>query len=153
MDRVIRRGKNSNTMNFKSDFLHEFFARGFFAQATHPQELDDSLSSERITAYIGFDCTAKSLHAGSLIQIMILRLLQKYGHKPIVLLGGGTTKIGDPSGKDEARRLNVGLTGRTKGRPGAVMANSPVLSARNWGVRLGIVVGIQQLQCSVARIS
>ena len=105
MDRVIRRGKNYNTMNFKSDFLHEFFARGFFAQATHPQELDDSLSSERITAYIGFDCTAKSLHAGSLIQIMILRLLQKHGHKPIVLLGGGTTKIGDPSGKDEARQI------------------------------------------------
>ena len=105
MDHVIRRGKNSNTMNFKSDFLHEFFARGFFAQATHPQELDDSLSSERITAYIGFDCTAKSLHAGSLIQIMILRLLQKHGHKPIVLLGGGTTKIGDPSGKDEARQI------------------------------------------------
>jgi len=92
-------------MNFKSDFLHEFFARGFFAQATHPQELDDSLSSERITAYIGFDCTAKSLHAGSLIQIMILRLLQKHGHKPILLLGGGTTKIGDPSGKDEARQI------------------------------------------------
>ncbi len=105
MDHVIRRDKNSNTMNFKSDFLHEFFARGFFAQATHPQELDDSLSSERITAYIGFDCTAKSLHAGSLIQIMILRLLQKHGHKPIVLLGGGTTKIGDPSGKDEARQI------------------------------------------------
>jgi tyrosyl-tRNA synthetase len=92
-------------MNFKSDFLQEFFARGFFAQATHPQELDEALSSERITAYIGFDCTAKSLHAGSLIQIMILRLLQKHGHKPILLLGGGTTKIGDPSGKDEARKV------------------------------------------------
>lgn len=92
-------------MNFKSDFLREFSERGFFAQATHPQDLDDSLSSERITAYIGFDCTAKSLHAGSLIQIMILRLLQKHGHKPILLLGGGTTKIGDPSGKDEARQI------------------------------------------------
>ncbi len=92
-------------MKFKSDFLQEFFARGFFAQATHPQELDEALSSERITAYIGFDCTAKSLHAGSLIQIMILRLLQKHGHKPILLLGGGTTKIGDPSGKDEARKV------------------------------------------------
>ncbi len=92
-------------MNFKSDFLREFSERGFFAQATHSQELDDSLSSERITAYIGFDCTAKSLHAGSLIQIMILRLLQKHGHKPILLLGGGTTKIGDPSGKDEARQI------------------------------------------------
>ncbi len=92
-------------MNFKSDFLREFFERGFFAQATHPNELDESLSSERITAYIGFDCTAKSLHAGSLIQIMILRLLQKHGHKPILLLGGGTTKIGDPSGKDVARQI------------------------------------------------
>ncbi|MBU6140198.1 MAG: tyrosine--tRNA ligase [Proteobacteria bacterium] len=92
-------------MNFKSDFLREFFERGFFAQATHQEELDESLSSERITAYIGFDCTAKSLHAGSLIQIMILRLLQKHGHKPILLLGGGTTKIGDPSGKDEARQI------------------------------------------------
>lgn len=92
-------------MNFKSDFLREFSERGFFAQATHSQELDDSLSSERITAYIGFDCTAKSLHAGNLIQIMILRLLQKHGHKPILLLGGGTTKIGDPSGKDEARQI------------------------------------------------
>lgn len=92
-------------MNFTSDFLREFSARGFFAQATHPQELDEAMSGERITAYIGFDCTAKSLHAGSLIQIMILRLLQKHGHKPILLLGGGTTKIGDPSGKDEARKV------------------------------------------------
>jgi len=92
-------------MNFKSDFLQEFQQRGFFAQTTHAQELDKILAEEKITAYIGFDCTAKSLHAGSLIQIMILRLLQKHGHKPIVLLGGGTTKIGDPSGKDEARQV------------------------------------------------
>jgi tyrosyl-tRNA synthetase len=92
-------------MNFKSPFLQEFSARGFFAQATHEKELDEILASQKITAYIGFDCTAKSLHAGSLIQIMILRLLQKHGHKPLVLLGGGTTKIGDPSGKDEARQV------------------------------------------------
>jgi len=92
-------------MNFKSDFLKEFNQRGFFAQTTHAAELDDLLSSEKISAYIGFDCTAKSLHAGSLIQIMILRLLQKHGHKPIVLLGGGTTKVGDPSGKDDARQI------------------------------------------------
>jgi tyrosyl-tRNA synthetase len=92
-------------MNFKSDFLKEFVERGFFAQTTHAGELDDLFSSEKVTAYIGFDCTAKSLHAGSLIQIMILRLLQKHGHKPLVLLGGGTTKIGDPSGKDEARQV------------------------------------------------
>lgn len=92
-------------MNFKSDFLREFSARGFLSQITHAEELDEILSYDKITAYIGFDCTAKSLHAGSLIQIMILRLLQKHGHKPIVLLGGGTTKIGDPSGKDEARQV------------------------------------------------
>ena len=92
-------------MNFKSEFLKEFVARGFFAQTTHADELDNLMSKESITAYIGFDCTAKSLHAGSLIQIMILRLLQKHGHKPLVLLGGGTTKIGDPSGKDEARQV------------------------------------------------
>lgn len=92
-------------MNFNSEFLRDFFERGFFAQATHPEELDNILSNESIPAYIGFDCTADSLHAGSLIQIMILRLLQKHGHKPIILLGGGTTKIGDPSGKDEARKV------------------------------------------------
>jgi len=92
-------------MNLKSNFLEEFHARGFFAQCTHEKELKELMARESISAYIGFDCTAKSLHAGSLIQIMILRLLQKHGHKPIVLLGGGTTKIGDPSGKDEARQV------------------------------------------------
>jgi len=92
-------------MNLKSNFLEEFQARGFFAQCTHEKELNELMARESISAYIGFDCTAKSLHAGSLIQIMILRLLQKHGHKPIVLLGGGTTKIGDPSGKDEARQV------------------------------------------------
>lgn len=92
-------------MNFKSDFLKEFYERGFFAATTHEKELDFLLANEKVTVYIGFDCTAKSLHAGSLIQIMILRLLQKHGHKPLVLLGGGTTKIGDPSGKDEARQV------------------------------------------------
>ncbi len=90
---------------FSSNFLREFKERGFFAQATHEKELDAALAKVTVTAYIGFDCTAKSLHAGSLIQIMILRLLQKHGHKPLVLLGGGTTKIGDPSGKDEARQV------------------------------------------------
>ncbi|OFW93979.1 MAG: tyrosine--tRNA ligase [Alphaproteobacteria bacterium RIFCSPLOWO2_01_FULL_40_26] len=92
-------------LKFKSDFLQEFSARGFFANCTHAKELDEILCGEKIIAYIGFDCTARSLHAGSLIQIMILRLLQKHGHKPIILLGGGTTKIGDPSGKDEARQV------------------------------------------------
>lgn len=92
-------------MNFKSNFLKEFQQRGFFSQTTHEKELDEKLQNGSVCAYIGFDCTAKSLHVGSLIQIMILRLLQKHGHRPIVLLGGGTTKIGDPSGKDEARKF------------------------------------------------
>jgi tyrosyl-tRNA synthetase len=92
-------------MEFKSDFLKEIQNRGYFNQTTHEHELDSLLSKSKITAYIGFDCTATSLHIGSLIQIMILRYLQKAGHTPLVLLGGGTTKIGDPSGKDEARQL------------------------------------------------
>ena len=79
--------------------------RGFIHQCTDATALDKRLSKERVTAYIGFDCTAPSLHVGSLIQIMVLRWLQKTGHKPIVLLGGGTTRVGDPSGKDESRKL------------------------------------------------
>ncbi len=92
-------------MKFKSNFLKIIQERGYFNQTTHEEELDNLLSKNKITAYIGFDCTAKSLHIGSLIQIMVLRHLQKNGHTPIVLLGGGTTKVGDPSGKDESRQL------------------------------------------------
>jgi tyrosyl-tRNA synthetase len=86
-------------------FLEEAAARGFIFQCTDTEALADAMRAAPITAYIGFDCTADSLHVGSLVQIMILRLLQKHGHKPIVLLGGGTTRIGDPSGKDESRQL------------------------------------------------
>lgn len=92
-------------MAYKSDFLKIMTERGFIHQCTHDAELDAALVSGKITAYIGFDCTAPSLHVGSLMQIMALRWLQKTGNKPIVLLGGGTTKVGDPSGKDESRRL------------------------------------------------
>lgn len=92
-------------MNFKSSFLRELNERGFIAQITHEAELDAAFASGKVTAYIGFDCTASSLHVGSLIQLMILRLLKKHGHNPVVLLGGGTTKIGDPSGKDQARQI------------------------------------------------
>jgi tyrosyl-tRNA synthetase len=93
-------------MTPKSEFLREAKARGFVHQITDEEGLDARLSSAApLAAYIGFDATADSLHAGSLVQIMILRLLQRTGHKPIVLIGGGTTKIGDPSGKDEARKL------------------------------------------------
>ena len=89
----------------KNDFLLEMQSRGYLNQCTDLDNLDHILSKRSITAYIGFDCTAKSLHVGSLLQIMILKLMQKYGHRPIVLLGGGTTLIGDPSGKDSTRKI------------------------------------------------
>ncbi len=86
-------------------FLKEFKDRGFFYQCTDENKLSDLLNKKKIKAYIGFDCTAQCLHVGSLLQIMCLRLLQKHGHQPIVLLGGGTTRIGDPSGKDKTRKI------------------------------------------------
>jgi tyrosyl-tRNA synthetase len=91
--------------NFRSEFLRTLSERGFIHQGTDLEGLDDKLCKDTVTAYIGFDCTADSLHVGSLMQIMALRHLQKSGHRPIVLMGGGTTKVGDPSGKDEARKL------------------------------------------------
>lgn len=89
----------------KSEFLQIIKERGFFHQATDEANLDKLLADEKITAYIGFDCTAPSLHVGNLMQIMVLKWLQLCGHKVIILLGGGTSKVGDPSGKDEARKL------------------------------------------------
>ena len=90
----------------KSDFLTRASEREYLHQCTDTKALDELCASGKpITAYIGFDCTAPSLHAGSLVSIMLLRLFQKTGHKPIVLMGGGTTKVGDPSGKDEARKF------------------------------------------------
>ena len=86
-------------------FLKEFKDRGYFYQCTDENELSKLLDKEKIKGYIGFDCTAESLHVGSLLQIMCLRLMQKYGHRPIVLIGGGTTRIGDPSGKDKTRKI------------------------------------------------
>ena len=91
--------------NFKSQFIQLMSDRKFIHQVTDENELDALMARNRITAYIGFDCTADSLHVGSLVQIMMLRHLQQCGHRPIVLMGGGTTKVGDPSGKDDARQL------------------------------------------------
>ena len=88
-----------------NEFLKEFKDRGYFYQCTDEKNLSKKLNETSIKGYIGFDCTAQSLHVGSLLQIMCLRLLQKHGHKPIVLLGGGTTRIGDPSGKDKTRKI------------------------------------------------
>lgn len=128
-------------MKHKSEFLNFIQERGYLYQCTNIEGLDQLLSQDNyIIAYIGFDCTAPSLHIGSLIQIMMLRHLQKFGYKPIVLLGGGTTKIGDPSGKDKARSvlpiedINQNILGIKKtlekmisfddGKTGAVVVNN-----------------------------
>jgi tyrosyl-tRNA synthetase len=89
----------------KNKFLLELQSRGYLNQCTDLDKLDEICNKNSISGYIGFDCTASSLHVGSLLQIMILKLMQKHGHKPIVLLGGGTTLIGDPSGKDTTRKI------------------------------------------------
>jgi len=89
----------------KNTFLQELQERGYLNQCTNLDKLSEITNKEPISGYIGFDCTASSLHVGSLLQIMILKLMQKYGHQPIVLLGGGTTLIGDPSGKDSTRKV------------------------------------------------
>jgi tyrosyl-tRNA synthetase len=88
-----------------SDFLRILQERGFIHQCSDLSGLDAALKGDRITAYIGFDCTAASLHVGSLVQIMMLHWLQASGHRPIVLMGGGTTRIGDPTGRDEGRKV------------------------------------------------
>lgn len=103
-DLISEKGSSMPTM-FKSTFLQLMLERGYLHQCTDFATLDEKMQSSIVTAYLGFDATAPSLHVGSLLQIMILRNLQKTGHKPIVLMGGGTTKVGDPTGKDESRRL------------------------------------------------
>ena len=90
---------------YKSDFLNTLASRGFIHQVSEPEALDALARSGTVTAYIGFDCTAPSLHVGSLLPIMMLHWLQQTGHRPIALMGGGTTRVGDPSGKDESRKL------------------------------------------------
>src|SRR5476651_791060 len=90
---------------YKSDLLRVLSERGFIHQISEPEALDALAASKPVTAYIGFDCTAPSLHVGSLLPIMMLHWMQQTGHKPIALMGGGTTRVGDPSGKDESRRI------------------------------------------------
>src|SRR3954469_19746438 len=90
---------------YKSDFLHVLASRGFIHQVSEPEDLDTRARNGKVTAYIGFDCTAASLHVGSLLPIMMLYWMQQTGHRPIALMGGGTTRVGDPSGKDESRRI------------------------------------------------
>ena len=90
---------------FKSDFLHVMAERGYLHQCSDPEGRDAALSAGMVTAYVGYDCTAQSYHVGNLLSIMMLRWFQKTGHRPITLMGGGTTRVGDPSGKDESRKL------------------------------------------------
>jgi tyrosyl-tRNA synthetase len=90
---------------YRSDFLNVLASRGFIHQVSEPEALDGLARSQIVTGYIGFDCTAPSLHVGHLVQIMLLYWLQQTGHRPIALMGGGTTRVGDPSGKDETRRI------------------------------------------------
>src|SRR5581483_11686432 len=90
---------------FKSELMRVLAERGFLHQCSNPEGLDELAARETVTGYIGFDCTAPSLHVGSLLQIMMLRWMQKTGHRPIALMGTGTTRVGDPSGKDESRRI------------------------------------------------
>ena len=99
---------------YKSDFLNVLASRGFIHQVSEPEALDALARAKTITAYIGFDCTAPSLHVGSLLPIMMLYWLQQTGHRPIALMGGGTTRVGDPSGKDESRRLLTDETHQRK---------------------------------------
>src|SRR5215213_3043930 len=90
---------------YKSDLMQVLSERGYIHQCSDPEALDAAALAGPISTYVGYDCTAASLHVGSLVSIMMLRWLQKTGHKPITLMGGGTTRVGDPSGKDESRRL------------------------------------------------
>src|SRR5882724_8326446 len=90
---------------YKSEFLNVLASRGFIHQVSEPDALDALAASSAITGYIGFDCTAPSLHVGSLLPIMMLHWMQQTGHRPIALMSGGTTRVGDPSGKDESRRI------------------------------------------------
>jgi len=99
-DRVM-----ASAPQFRSEFLRTFVERGAYYDCSAADDLDALFLKERVTAYIGFDCTAKSMHIGNLVQLMTLRRLQQAGHRPILLMGGGTTKAGDPSGKDETRLI------------------------------------------------
>src|SRR6056297_2992915 len=103
--RATTSGTSLMTYHPKSEFMHVMVERGYLADCTDYQGLDEALSEGTVTAYIGYDATAKSLHVGHLLNIMMLRWLQKCGHRPITLMGGGTTKVGDPSFRSDERPL------------------------------------------------
>ncbi len=111
---------------YKSDFLNVLASRGFIHQVSEPEALDARARTSTITGYIGFDCTAPSLHVGSLLPIMMLHWMQQTGHRPIALMGGGTTRVGDPSGKDESRKIltDDGHRRESQGHPRGLRASS-----------------------------
>ena len=127
-------------MNFKSEFLNEINERGFIYQHIDIEDLDNLMSKNQISGYIGFDITSDSLHVGSLIQLMLLHWLDFYGHQSIALIGGGTTLIGDPSGKDQTRKIlskkeidiNINNIERTFGRFINLQNNSLIINNYNW---------------------
>lgn len=134
----------------KSDFLHAVTQRGFLADCTDLEGLDEKFRAGIVTGYIGFDLTATSLHIGNLVQIMLLRWMQKTGHRPITLMGGGTTKVGDPSGKDEMRKIiSVDQINRNADGIRKVFANfitygdgptdSPLVNNADWLDKLGYI--------------
>ncbi len=131
-------------------FIEEFKKNGYFYQCTNIEALEKKMAQEKIVAYVGFDCTAESLHVGNLMQIMILRLLQNHGHKPIILIGGGTTKIGDPTGKEEARKyltdenISKNMTGIKKSlskfiRFGDGASDAIMLNNADWLDQIGYI--------------
>src|SRR3546814_9927308 len=119
-------------MTYRSDLLNLLATRGYIHQITDPVALDALAEKEVVTAYVGFDATAPSLHVGNLVQIMMLRRLQQTGHRPIVLMGGGTTKVGDPSGKDESRQLlsDDAIAANIAGKIGREHVRIPVNNAK-----------------------
>ena len=127
-------------MKLKSEFLREIHSRGFIYQSSDIESLDSLISKKKITAYIGFDITSESLHVGSLIQLMLLHWLDYYGHQSIALVGGGTTLIGDPSGKDQTRKIlskkeidsNISSIQRTFSRFINLQNNSLIINNYDW---------------------
>ncbi|GAB4164955.1 MAG: tyrosine--tRNA ligase [Rickettsiaceae bacterium] len=137
-------------------FIEEFKKRGYFHQCTNEDGLKQEMKDQKIVAYIGFDCTANSLHVGNLMQIMILRLLQQYGHKPIVLIGGATTKIGDPTGKDELRKylsdsdINTNIEGIKKSlakfiKFGDGPSDAIMLNNSDWLEKIGYIEFLREM--------
>ena len=119
----------------KSEFLAEAKARGFVFQCTDEEALDAACAAGPIAGYAGFDLTADSLHVGHMIPIMLLRLFQKHGHKPVALMGGGTTRIGDPSFREEARQLLIGRADRQRTSSASARIWKPSSTSppgRNW---------------------